>query len=152
MAGTPSGITNPHLEITANRTPSEVLQRVFDYRLFAALYAEDLRPDIMGFVCKKKSSNPEIMIIEVKKKSLKIKDVLQAKMYGAIFSAKFSFIISRSGISIPALKTILEHDSTLRGDVIIGQCSSEGQHVRFYPEMLEYVPKELRSLCINKTL
>jgi hypothetical protein len=103
MAAPPEGITNPHLEITANNTPTETLQRVFDYSLFAALYAEELRPDIMGFVRKKKTGKPEVIIIEVKKNALKIKDVLQAKMYSTIFNATFSFIISPLGKILPRI-------------------------------------------------
>jgi hypothetical protein len=88
-----SGIKNPHLRITAHGEFSEELQRVFDYRLFAALYAERLKPDIMGFVRKKRLGEPEVITVEVKATALTIRDVLQAKMYSDIFKAKFSFAI-----------------------------------------------------------
>ena len=107
MRAPSSGISNPHLEITAYGEMSEKLQRVFDYPLFAALYAEKLKPDIMGFVRKKKSGEPEIITVEVKATPLKIRDVLQAKMYSDIFNAKHAFVISPEGISIPKLQTIL---------------------------------------------
>jgi hypothetical protein len=45
-----NSITNPLLEITAFGEMPEELQRIFDYRLFAALYSERLKPDSMGFV------------------------------------------------------------------------------------------------------
>ncbi len=142
-----SGITNPHLEITAHGDFSEKLQRVFDYPLFAALYAERLKPDIMGFVRKKPSSKPEVITVEVKATALTIRDVLQAKMYSDIFNAVFSFAISPMGISIPKLRTILEHDKALRGDVIIVSYNPGVSRFRIYPELKEHVPKEFRDFC-----
>jgi hypothetical protein len=72
--------------------------------LFAYLYAEKLKPDIMGYVRKKPSSDPEVITVEVKPTALTIRDVLQAKMYSDIFKAKFSFAISPKGIKIRKLK------------------------------------------------
>ena len=144
-----SGITNPHLEITAHGDFSEKLQRIFDYRLFAALYAEKLKPDIMGFVSKKRGGNPEVITVEVKPTALTIRDVLQAKLYSDIFKAKFSFAISPRGISIPKLRTILEHDKELRGNVIIASYApfAEFKIFRIYKELEPYVPKEFQRFC-----
>ena len=149
MRAPSSGITNPHLEITAHGEFSEKLQRVFDYRLFADLYAEKLKPDIMGFVRKKPSSKPELITVEVKAKAFTIRDVLQAKMYSDIFKAKFSFAISPKGISIPKLRTILEHDKELRGNVLIVSYDpfNEFSRFRIYKELEPYVPKELQRFC-----
>jgi hypothetical protein len=147
MRAPSSGITNPHLEITANGDFSEKLQRVFDYRLFAALYAERLKPDIMGFVRKKPSSKPEVITVEVKADALKIKDVLQAKMYSDIFNAEFGFAISPMGISIPKLKTILEHDKELRGNVIIVSYNPGVGRFCIPPELKDYVPKLFQGFC-----
>jgi hypothetical protein len=142
-----SGITNPHLIITAHGEFSDELQRVLDYRLFAALYAEKLKPDIMGFVRKKKSSEPEVITVEVKATALTIRDVLQAKMYSDIFNAKFAFIISPEGISIPKLRTILEHDKSLRGNVIIAKYNPKVTRFQIYRELKEFVPKEFQRFC-----
>jgi hypothetical protein len=149
MRAPSSGITNPHLEITAHGEFSEKLQRVFDYRLFAALYAEKLKPDIMGFVRKKRSGDPEVITVEVKPTALTIRDVLQAKLYSDIFKAKFSFAISPKGISIPKLMTILEHDKELRGNVLIASYDPFDEYSRFriYKELEPYVPKEFQRFC-----
>ncbi len=144
-----TGIANPHLEITAHGDFSEKLQRVFDYPLFAALYAEKLKPDIMGFVQKKDSSKPEIITVEVKPKALKIRDVLQAKMYSDVFNAQWSFVISPEGISIPKLRTILEHDKELRGNVIIVSYdpSEEFRVFRIYKELAPNLQEWLQRFC-----
>jgi hypothetical protein len=149
MRALSSGITNPHLEVTAHGEFSEKLQRVFDYRLFADLYAEELKPDIMGFVSKKRSGNPEVITVEVKPTALTIRDVLQAKLYSDIFKAKFGFAISPKGISIPKLRTILEHDKELRGNVIIASYDPfvEYKTFKIYKELEPYVPKELKRFC-----
>ena len=149
MRAPSSGITNPHLVITANGEFSEELQRVFDIELFAALYAEKLKPDIMGFVKKKESSKPEVITVEIKAPALTIRDVLQAKLYSDIFNAKFAFIISPQGISIPKLKVILNHDKTLRGNVIIACYNpfDEFSRFRIYPELEAFVPKEFQRFC-----
>jgi hypothetical protein len=144
-----SGITNPHLIITAHGDFSEELQRVFDTDLFAALYAEKLKPDIMGFVRKKESDKPEIITVEVKAGELKIRDVLQAKMYSDIFKATFAFIISPKGISIPKLRTIMKHDKELRGNVLIASYDpfDQWKPFRIYEELKPFVPKELQFFC-----
>ena len=149
MKAPTTGITNPHLEITAHGEFSEKLQRVFDYRLFADLYAEKLKPDIMGFVTKKRNGKPEVITVEVKPTALTIRDVLQAKMYSDIFKARFSFAISPKGISIPKLRTILEHNKELRGNVLIASYDpfAEFRMFRIYKELEPFVPKELKRFC-----
>ena len=146
------GITNPHLEITAHGKFSEVLHSEFDYSLFQDLKAENLQPDIMGYVFKKNRSKHEFITVEIKYGQLKIRDVLQAKLYESIFNAKHSFLISPKGIAIDKLKVILKHSKELRGNVIIGQCSANGQAIRLYSDLLEYIPKEFRRLCSNRSL
>jgi len=147
-----TGITNPHLEITANGKFSELLHSQFDYYLFQTLKAENLHPDIMGYVDKKDETTRKFITVEVKKNPLKIRDILQAKLYESIFNAGFSFAISPKGIAIEKLKVILKHEKDLRGNVLIGQCSENGEVIRLYPEMSEYVPKELRRLCVSRTV
>ena len=152
MRAPTSGITNPHLEITAHGEFSELLHSNFDYYLFQNLKAESLHPDIMGYVDKKDSTTRAFITVEVKKNPLKIKDILQAKLYENIFNAKFSFAISPKGIAIEKLKVILKHDRDLRGNVMIGQCSADGRLIRLYPDLLEYIPKEFRRLCSSRTV
>jgi hypothetical protein len=152
MRAPTSGITNPHLEITAYGKFSELLHRQFNYPLFQDLKAENLHPDIMGYVFKKDASKREFITVEVKYAQLKIKDVLQAKLYEKIFNARFSFVISPKGMTIEKLKVILKHDKDLRGNVIMGQCSANGERIRLYPDLSEYIPREFRQLCSDRTL
>ncbi len=81
------GITNPHLEITAQGNFSELLKTHFDITMFGKLYGEELHPDIMGYV-KKKSAKPELITAEVKLDDLKIRDVMQATLYEVFFQSK----------------------------------------------------------------
>lgn len=81
-----SGITNPHLEITAQGNFSEQLKTHFDITMFGKLYGEELHPDIMGYVAKKKSDKQELITVEVKLDDLKIRDVMQARLYEVFFS------------------------------------------------------------------
>ena len=137
------------MEITAFGEMSEELQRVFDYPLFADLYGENLKPDIMGFVKKNDKSEPEVITVEVKADALKIRDVLQSKLYSDIFNAKFAFAISPKGIKIPKLQTILRHDEALRGNVLIVSYNPFEQFGKFriYKELLHSVPKEFLWFC-----
>ncbi|HVP93235.1 MAG TPA: hypothetical protein VMS94_05795 [Acidobacteriota bacterium] len=152
MKGPTNGITNPHLEITAYGKFSELLHTQFDYPLFQDLKAENLHPDIMGYVYKKDAAKREFITVEVKYAQLKIKDILQAKLYEKVFNAKFSFVISPKGIAIEKLKLILKHDQDLRGNVMIGQCSADGRLIRLYPDLLERIPKEFKRLSSNRAL
>src|SRR5665648_321910 len=73
-----TGITNPHLEITANGEFSETLKfHKFNYYMFQKLPAESLQPDIMGYVAKKvsdKNSSPlETITVEVKAHDLTLR-------------------------------------------------------------------------------
>jgi hypothetical protein len=152
MRGPTIGITNPHLEITAHGKFSELLHTQFSYYLFQNLKAENLHPDIMGYVDKKDANTRAFITVEVKKDQLKIRDILQAKLYESIFNAKFSFAISPKGIAIEKLKVILEHDKDLRGNVMIGQCLANGEAIRLYPDLMKYIPKEFQRLCSNRAL
>ena len=142
-----NSIRNPHLEITAEGKFSDLLKSHFSYFLFQKLQAERFHPDLMGFVTKKTSSNPEFITVEIKKGALRIRDILQAKLYEKIFDAKFSFAISPKGISTEKLKVILEHNEAIRGKVIIAQCSDNGRSIWINPLLENHIPKEFKGLC-----
>jgi hypothetical protein len=150
--GPTSGITNPHLEITAYGKFSDKIQREFDYYMFQTLKAERLQPDIMGYVDKKGKKTRAFITVEVKKGSLRIRDILQAKLYESIFNAKFSFAFSPKGMAMEKLKVVLKHDNALRGNVLIGQCSADGRRIRLYPEMKNFVLTNLQQLCSERIL
>lgn len=140
-------LKNPHLEITAQGKFSEQLKNYFDYFMFKKLYAEKLHPDIMGFVKKKNSSKPEMITVEVKGRELKLKDVMQAKLYESIFDSKYSFLLSPTGISGEKIEVILRYDKALRGNVIIGKCGEDGKMLRINPKLVDKIPKAFRDLC-----
>jgi hypothetical protein len=106
----------------------------------------------MGYVYKKDADKLEFITVEVKYAELKIRDVLQAKLYEKFFNAEFSFAISPKGIAIEKLKLILKHSEDLRGNVMIGQCSADGRLIRLYPDLLERIPKEFQRLCSDRAL
>ena len=136
-------LKNPHLEITAYGDFSDKLKELFNYHLFRTLYAEKLKPDIMGFVKKKPQSKPAFITVEVKAGSITIRNVLQAKLYQHIFKAKFSFVISPKGISREKLSVILENNRYLRGDVIIAKYIPERHDFRIPKPLGKHIPKFL---------
>jgi hypothetical protein len=146
-----TAIKNPHLEITAHGEFSEELKlKKFDYYMFEQLFAEHLHPDILGYVTKntgKKPSSLETIAVEVKANSLLIKDLMQAKLYEAVFSAKHTFLLSPQGMTGEKIAVVLKHDYLLRGNVIIAKCGENGKDLRIDPRLVDYVPKEFRRFC-----
>jgi hypothetical protein len=147
-----SFIRNPHLEITAHGEFSEELKlRKFNYYMFEKLQAEQLHPDIMGYVVKnpsdKKTSPPETITVEVKYHALTIRDVMQAKLYEAIFDSKHTFLLSPTGMTGEKMEVVLKHDEFLRGHVMIGKCGEDGNTLRLDPRLADKIPKEFSKLC-----
>ena len=147
MAAPSSGITNPHLEITAKGNFSEELKAYFDITMFGKLYGEELHPDTMGFVRKKKSDKPDLITVEVKKDDLKIRDVMQARLYEIFFQSKFTFLLSPTGISREKIEAVMQHDDFIRGHVIIGKCGDDGKDFRVDPKLCNKVRKEFVQFC-----
>jgi hypothetical protein len=141
-----SSLKNPHLEITARGNFSKVLKTRFDYYMFGKLYAEKLHPDIMGFVTKKESSKPKLITVEVKPVPLRLRDVMQGKLYEAVFESKYS-LLSPTGIEGEKLEAVLKHDKTIRGNILIGKCGEDGNTVRIDPRLANKIPKSFQSLC-----
>jgi hypothetical protein len=146
-----STIRNPHLEITAHGKFSEELKlKKSDYYMFRQLFAEQLHPDILGYVVKNPVKNPnsfETIAVEVKAKSLLIRDLMQAKLYETIFSAKHTFLISPKGMTGEKITVVMKHNDLLRGNVIIAKCGENGKDLRIDPRLADYVPKEFRRFC-----
>jgi hypothetical protein len=146
-----TAITNPHLEITAHGEFSEDLKlKRFDYYMFAQLFAEHLHPDILGYVIKnvaKRLGSFETIAVEVKAKYLLIRDLMQAKLYEAVFGAKHTFLLSPQGMTGEKIAVVLKHDDLLRGNVIIAKCGENGKDFRIDPRLVDYVPKEFRRFC-----
>ena len=143
-------IENPHLEITAHGEFSEELKlKNFNYYMFEQLFAEQLQPDILGYVIKnaKKPSIIETIAVEVKAHELDIRDLMQAKLYETIFGAKHTFLLSPKGMTGEKMEVVLKHGELLRGNVMIGNCGDAGKDFYLDPRLADYVPKEFRQFC-----
>ena len=143
----PDWITNPHLEDTHIGNLSEAIKTHFDIVMFGKLYGEELRPDIMGYVTKKKGAKPELITIEVKLDDLTIRDVMQARLYELFFKSKFTFLLSPTGISREKIEAIMQHDDFLRGKVMVGKCGVDGKDFRLDPKIKDKVQKEFQRFC-----
>ena len=111
---------NPYLEITARKGISETLKMEFSDETFLILYAEDLTPDIMGFVRRKPSSPKELITVEVKDKIIKLKDIFQARLYQEVFKSTLGFLISPEGITEETVRFVTSKNGEfIRGKVII---------------------------------
>jgi hypothetical protein len=148
-------IRNPHLEITAHGEFSEELKlKNFNSYMFEKLFAEQLHPDILGYVIKntgKKPSSPETIAVEIKAHELTLRDVMQAKLYETIFGAKHTFLLSPQGMTGEKMEVVLKHGDLLRGKVIIGKCHPENDKtVLFDPRLVDYVPEGFKQFCNDK--
>src|SRR5216684_4331428 len=88
-----------HLEITANRQFSNVLQsQIDDYRELIFAFLNEAAPDITGFVTKDSSSLREFIVVEVKTTPIKLDDIYQVRKYAELFDARYALLISTSEI------------------------------------------------------
>jgi len=99
------GHNNGHLEITADGNYSEALKHlIHDDIVFSWLVKA--APDLTGCILKKgvdirnaRGSDVEDFIAgEIKSEKIKLPDIYQAKMYGDLFCAKYTLLISPKNI------------------------------------------------------
>ena len=84
-----------HLEITADRQFSNVLQAQIDSNrdlIFAFL--KEAAPDITGFVKKDSSSMREFLVVEIKANPIKLDDIYQVRKYAELFDARYALLLS----------------------------------------------------------
>lgn len=84
-----------HLEITADRQFSNVLQAQIDSNrdlIFAFL--KEAAPDITGFVKKDSSSPREFLVVEIKANPIKLDDIYQVRKYAELFDARYALLVS----------------------------------------------------------
>jgi hypothetical protein len=146
----PFDIKNPHLEITAHGEFSEELKlKKFNYYMFEQLWAEQLQPDILGYALIEngKKSFLETIAVEVKAHDLRIRDLMQAKLYETIFGAKHTFLLSPQGMTGEKMEVVLKHNDLLRGNVIIGKCGEDGKTILFDPRLTDVIPQAFRRYC-----
>jgi hypothetical protein len=146
----PIDIKNPHLEITAHGEFSEELKlKKFNYYMFEQLWAEELHPDILGYALIEngKKSISETIAVEVKAHDLRIRYLMQAKLYETVFGAKRTFLLSPQGMTGEKMEVVLKHNDLLRGNVVIGKCGEDGKQIRFDPRLIDVVPQAFRRYC-----
>lgn len=97
-----------HLEITATGARlSSKIEQVLDDQAFFFIKTEKASPDIMGYVIEDSSlagfgilawEEKNRIVVEVKNESVSVADFYQAKRYGEVFDAKYTFLISNEHI------------------------------------------------------
>ena len=128
-----------YLEITANKIFSDRLKNeIAPGRDIIFNFLKQAAPDITGFIKGKYSS--DFIVIEFKKRKIKLDDIYQTKKYRDLFNAKFAFLISSEPIptEIERLhKTIYELLSTpsyLQAFVLAQFDEGITEIVKWYPE------------------
>ena len=88
-----------HLEVTANKQFSNVLQSQIDsHRELIFAFLKEAAPDITGFVKKDSASLREFVVVEVKTAPIKLDDIYQTRKYAELFDARYALLISTSEI------------------------------------------------------
>jgi len=138
---------NPYLEVTAESGISETLQREFSDATFYILSAEDKTPDIMGFVRKNLSSPKELITVEVKDETVKLRHIFQARLYQEVFKSTLGFLISSKGIAEKRVRFVTSKDGEfIRGKVIILKYNEHpyGRGIfEINPRLMNDLPKPL---------
>jgi hypothetical protein len=109
-----------HLEITADKHFSNKLKaQVSQNRDIIFSFMREAAPDITGFIKEENSTN--FLVVEVKRETIKLDDIYQARKYAELFDARFGLLISTKEIpeeikrlhrvvysllSLPAYKTL----------------------------------------------
>ena len=84
-----------HLEVTANKRFSNVLQSQIDSgRDLIFSFLKEAAPDITGFVKKDSSSPREFVVVEIKTTPIKLDDIYQVRKYAELFDARYALLIS----------------------------------------------------------
>ena len=88
-----------HLEVTANRQFSNLLQSHIDtFRELIFAFLNEAAPDITGFVKKEPAAPKEFVVVEVKAAPIKLDDIYQTRKYGELFDARYALLLSTSEI------------------------------------------------------
>jgi len=143
-----------YLEITGNkRIFNEKLKKCFDDETLNIINSEGKFPDITGYVKRKSNSNKELITVEIKKGSIKLRDVIQARLYQELFKAKFGLLISAEGITEERVRFLLDKKigKWIRGDVIIiryfKNFYKKGRWIEIHPRFKDKVPDIFKKYC-----
>ena len=128
---------NFYLETTANRRFTEKLKsEIPPQRDIIFNFLKKTAPDITGFI----KDSSDFVIIEFKKKRIKLDDIYQTKKYRELFNAKFTFLISSEPIPTE-IKRLDKAIQLLRSglhwtfDFVLAHFDrKQGDFVEWYPE------------------
>lgn len=84
---------NCHLEITASGQFEESLKRVMRHDIIFSFLGRKASPDLVGFI-RDEYGIKDYIVTEIKRGRITLQDVYQTKMYGDLFAAKHSLLIS----------------------------------------------------------
>lgn len=109
-----------YLEITADKKFSNKLKaEVNQYREIVFTFLKEAAPDIAGFI--KTEYGSDFLVVEIKRETIKLDDIYQARKYAELFDAKYGLLVSTKEIpdevkrlsrvvysllSLPAYKTL----------------------------------------------
>jgi hypothetical protein len=145
---------NLYLEITGKKRKfNEKLKKGFDDETLNIISSEGKFPDITGYVKRKRNSKKELITVEIKNGSIKLRDVIQARFYQEIFRAKFGLLVSSKGITEERVRFLLDKKigQRIRGDVIIiryfRNFYQKGRWIEIHPRFKNKVPDIFREYC-----
>lgn len=143
-----------YLEITGNkRAFSEILKKGFSDETLNIINNEGKFPDLTGFVKRKRGGKKELITVEVKKGTIKLRDVIQARLYQELFNAKFGLLISAEGIQEERVRFLLDNKigRWIRGDVIImhyyRNFYPQKKWLEIHPRFEKKIPDIFRRFC-----
>ena len=114
------GRKDPVVEVTAyGGRPPERLESLMEHSSVVLMTEKQFAPDLTGCVIEQESPFgfkilrdpvPNLIVVEVKNKGVNVGDFYQAKRYGEVFKAKYTFLIStrplgRRSLEVPFSKT-----------------------------------------------
>jgi hypothetical protein len=142
---------NLYMEIVGEQMNfSDKLKREFDDETLNIITSEKCFPDIVGFIKEKADSPKKIIVVEIKDRPLKLKDIAQAKFYEDIFNSKFTLLVSSEGIPEEKVRFLLKNPR-LRGNVIPAQYFEKygvkNKWFEIHQKFENIVPDFLKEFC-----
>jgi hypothetical protein len=84
---------NCQLEITAGGSFSADLKSAVRHDIIFVFLGKKASPDLVGFV-RGKYGVGDYIVVEIKRDTVTLQDIYQAKMYGDLFSARYALLLS----------------------------------------------------------
>ena len=83
-----------YLEDTSKGVFSQHLQEALELTSLHILRVEKFSPDLTGYYKKTKAQTPERIVVEIKGRKIRIKDIYQTKMYADILNVTYCILVS----------------------------------------------------------